>query len=104
MTKPVSMGGISDRLRDWIARTGWPTRVDDEALADWLYGRWLRETHDQWVTSGLRDREPLGDALEAELARRHGEDDASHIFLLLLLFLECRSRREGQNRARPDLQ
>lgn len=99
-----NIDALMKTLYEWIARTGWPTHVEDEALANELYAQWLSDTHDQWLGSGMRDRESLRNALEAALNRIHTPDDASYIFPVLLLFLESRSRREGNNRAVGEMQ
>ena len=86
-----------------ITQDGWPTHEVDDAIADRIYSRWIRETDEIWMKSGIRDRELLRDALEETFVQNYGEEGGSARLVIYSLLLECRARREGHVRqGRPE--
>jgi hypothetical protein len=88
---------------EYVTKDRWPTREVDEAIADRIYSRWVRETSEAWTKCGYRDREPLRNALEETFNQHYGEEGGSARLVIFSLLLECRARREGHVRqGRPE--
>jgi len=94
---------IWKRAIEYITKDGWPTRKIDEAIADRIYLRWLRETQETWSMSGQRDRDLLRDALEETFSQHYGEEGGEARLIIFSLLLECRMRREGHVKERSEL-
>lgn len=87
---------------DWIEETGWRTMGEDKAIANQVYEAWVTETNAEWIATHHRDRDKLSEAMYA--AFRHIRDDraADSIYVILMLELELRARREGILRQERD--
>lgn len=81
----------------WIARTGWPTRVYDQRIAEHVYTSWIRQTNTQWLRTGERDRDLLASRLKAAFHEVHDGTSADCLVIVFLLLLELRARSEGQS-------
>ena len=88
---------------EYITKDGWPTRKIDEAIANRIYSRWLRETQEIWNRSGRRDRDSLRDALEETFRQHYGEEGGQARLIIFSLLLECKARREGHVKERSEL-
>ena len=88
---------------EYLRKDGWSTHDIDEAIADRIYSRWIRETDEIWRKSGYRDREPLYEALEETFKQHYGDEGGSARMVIFSLLLESRGRREGHvRRGRPE--
>lgn len=80
---------------DYMSTEGWKTLEVDDAIADRIYARWIRETNDIWLLSGFRDRTPLHEALEETFTQHYGDTGGKARLLIHALLLELRARRAG---------
>lgn len=87
---------------DWIEETGWGTMGEDKAIANQIYEAWIAQTNTEWIKTQRRDRDKLSEAMY--MAFRHIRDDraADSIYVILMLELELRARREGMLRQERD--
>jgi hypothetical protein len=93
---------VWNKTMEYFTQEGWATHEFDSAIADRIYLRWLRQTHDVWELCGHRDSNSLRDTLEETFKQHYGEEGRSARLILFTLVLECRSRREGHVlRGRP---
>lgn len=83
------------RSLEWVRQTGWPTRAEDEAIAEALYTAWLHVTDEEWNAARYRDRGILADALEEAFRPILDERTADCLIILFLTLLEDRGRQEG---------
>jgi len=99
--KPESFRKLTEHLAlaaQWLEKTGWPTRVEDVALANRIYLEWLQATDREWLSSGERDRYPLVAALDVEFRLRHDEQMADHLCVFFTTAFEARASKSGANR------
>ena len=101
--KKVTGPEIFDMALAHIVEHGWPQFAEDKAMADRLYESWLVETAHTWISSGIRDRYSLSDALLTTLKQKYGESDGGARWCVLTIFLEVRARDEGQNQPSADV-
>ena len=80
---------------DYMSAEGWQTLEVDEAIADRIYVRWIRETNEVWLNSGFRDRTPLHEALEETFTQHYGDTGGKARLLIHSLLLELRAQRAG---------
>src|SRR5689334_11497852 len=83
------------RAMEWAAETGWISMSRDRAIADGIYKKWVQETDSEWLLTQNRDRELLSDALYSAYRTIHPDPVADHIYVLVMVELEIRGRREG---------
>ena len=57
-----------------LVRIGWEHDDADQAYIDTVYERWLEQTRKKWKLTGIRDREPLREAVGEYLRKRYGEE------------------------------
>lgn len=80
---------------DYMSAERWKTKEIDEAIADRIYVRWIRETNETWLNSGFRDRTPLHETLEETFTQHYGDTGGKARLLIHALLLELRARRAG---------
>ena len=80
----------------WVGDTGWPTRLQDLALADDVYARWIAATDAKWTNNHCRDFDLLAVLLGEALAESHDDTAIGYLQILLTLDLTLRARREGR--------
>jgi hypothetical protein len=83
------------RAIDWIKESGWPTRDQDQVIADGVYTAWILATNADCLTTGYRDRGALSDALENAFRPIRDDRAADSLVILYQFLLEIRGRREG---------
>jgi hypothetical protein len=86
---------------DHLAKIGWAHDDADQAHIDKLYERWLDQTREEWKLTGIRDREPLREAVGNYLQKRHGEETGQALWIVWVFQLELRARRNGHTRRTP---
>ena len=83
------------RAIEWIRESRWPTREEDQVIADGIYAAWILATNSDWLTTGYRDRGALSDALENAFRPIREDRAADSLVILYQFLLEIRGRREG---------
>lgn len=84
----------------WIARTGWPTRDRDEAIADDIYKKWIKATDAEWAATHSRDYEVLTDLIAEAFKNLHDEEGVDSLQIFYMLDFTLRGRQEGKLKRR----
>lgn len=87
---------------DWIEETGWPTALEDKAIANEKYEAWIAETNAEWIATQDRDRDKLSEAMYTAFRAIRDERAADSIYIILMMEFELRARREGMLRRGRD--